>query len=325
MEGVGDKDSSNDLDRAGEDDPPSKQRSDSKDDCQHSTCVKNVPPPGEVSVLNATSKSMQTVFTEPSPPVQITVDQVSSESLSLRWDPPAGEVESYIVTCCHEGDIVQESTDTNKLNLSNLKPGVCYTLEVSTQFRDRRISEPAVTSARTKPSPAVQITVDQVSSESLSLRWDPPAGEVESYIVTCCHEGDIVQESTDTNKLTLSNLKPGVCYTLIVSTQFRDGRISEPAVTSARTKPSPPVQITVDQVSSESLSLRWDPPAGEVESYIVTCCHEGDIVQESTDANKLTLSNLKPGVCYTLEVSTQFRDRRISESAVTSARTNRPE
>ncbi|KAK9524558.1 hypothetical protein VZT92_016941 [Zoarces viviparus] len=131
-----------------------------------------VPPPGEVSVLNATSKSMQTVFTEPNPPVQITVDQVSSESLSLCWDPPAGEVESYIVTCCHEGDIVQESTDTNKLTLSNLKPGVCYTLEVSTRFTNGRISKPAVTSARTKThleSLLEDLGLEQLYPEKLSL------------------------------------------------------------------------------------------------------------------------------------------------------------
>ncbi|XP_068444276.1 interferon-induced very large GTPase 1 [Clinocottus analis] len=108
-----------------------------------------VPPPGEEAVLNATSKAWQSV-TEPNPPAQITVYQVSSESLSLRWDAPAGEVERYTVTCCHEGDVVQESTNTNNLTLSNLKPGLCYSVLVSTQLRDGRISKPAETSTKTK-------------------------------------------------------------------------------------------------------------------------------------------------------------------------------
>ncbi|XP_056299275.1 up-regulator of cell proliferation-like [Pseudoliparis swirei] len=107
------------------------------------------PSPGQVAALNAESKASQSV-TEPNPPVQFAVYQVSSESLSLRWDTPAGEVESYIVTCCHEGDVVQESTDTNTLTLSHLKPGVCYSLLVSTQLRNGRISKPAATSAKTK-------------------------------------------------------------------------------------------------------------------------------------------------------------------------------
>ncbi|XP_034076434.1 interferon-induced very large GTPase 1-like isoform X3 [Gymnodraco acuticeps] len=449
---------------------------------------------------NQSKATLLSVFTEPSPPVQITVDQVSSESLSLHWEPPAGEVESYIVTCCSEGDIMKETTDTNKMTFSNLKPGESYFLEVSTKLRNGRISRPTVTSANTnvpppgevtvvdsdqdtvslgfpptensagfrlqldyscethrgsltvddsspvkvyglipgteytfsitriadngnqskatslsvftEPSPPVQITVDQVSSESLSLHWDPPAGEVESYIVTCCSEGDIMKETTDTNKMTFSNLKPGESYFLEVSTKLRNGRISRPTVTSANTnvpppgevtvvdsdqdtvslgfpptensagfrlqldysceshsgsltvddsspvkvdglipgteytfsitriadngnqskatslsvftEPSPPVQITVDQVSSESLSLHWDPPAGEVESYIVTCCSEGDIMKETTDTNKMTFSNLKPGESYFLEVSTKLRNGRISRPTVTSANTNVP-
>ncbi|TNN40971.1 Up-regulator of cell proliferation [Liparis tanakae] len=107
------------------------------------------PSPGQVAALNAERKASQSV-TEPNPPVQIAVYQATTESLSLRWDTPAGEVESYIVTCCHEADVVLESTDTNTLTLSHLKPGVCYSLRVSTQLRNGRISKPAVTSAQTK-------------------------------------------------------------------------------------------------------------------------------------------------------------------------------
>ncbi|XP_073331714.1 up-regulator of cell proliferation-like [Pagrus major] len=42
--------------------------------------------------------------------------------------------------------------------------------------------------------------------------------------------------TTDTNDLTLSGLSPGVCYSLQVSAQLRNGRRSKPAVTSANTK-----------------------------------------------------------------------------------------
>ncbi|KAM7366084.1 hypothetical protein PAMP_015552 [Pampus punctatissimus] len=102
----------------------------------------SVPPPGEVTAH---------VFTEPSPPVQIKVDQVSSESLSLCWETPAGEVESYIVTCCSEGKIVQDlTTDTNSVTFSSLRPGILYSLQVSAQLKNGRRSKPAVTSSRTK-------------------------------------------------------------------------------------------------------------------------------------------------------------------------------
>ncbi|XP_023202373.1 interferon-induced very large GTPase 1-like isoform X2 [Xiphophorus maculatus] len=86
------------------------------------------------------------------------------------------------------------------------------------------------------PVPPMAIQVSEVSNESLSLQWDKPSGEVESFIVTCCSDGERVQElKTETNSVTFNSLRPGVSYSLHVSTQLRNGTISKPAVTSAKT------------------------------------------------------------------------------------------
>ncbi len=90
------------------------------------------------------------------------------------------------------------------------------------------------------------------------------------------------------------------------------------------TEPSPPMQIDVFEVSSESLSIRWETPPGEVESYVVTCCSDGEIVQQlTTDTNTLTVSNLKPGVCYSLQISAQLRNERTSKLAIISTYTSK--
>uniref|UniRef100_A0A672G9E4 Si:dkey-85k7.12 n=1 Tax=Salarias fasciatus TaxID=181472 RepID=A0A672G9E4_SALFA len=88
-----------------------------------------------------------------------------------------------------------------------------------------------------KRIPPIKITVSNISSESLSLQWDTPADEVESFTVTCCTNGKMVQQvTTDNNSVTLSNLKPAVCYSLQVSARLKDGRRSRPATTTAKTK-----------------------------------------------------------------------------------------
>ncbi|XP_026208537.1 interferon-induced very large GTPase 1 isoform X2 [Anabas testudineus] len=106
------------------------------------------------------------------PPVQIKVSNVSSESLSLHWDTPAGEVENYTVTCCSEGETVQElTTDTNSVTVSRLKPGVCYSLQVTTQLDGRR-SKSTVTSVQTKTkieSILEDLALEQHYREKLSL------------------------------------------------------------------------------------------------------------------------------------------------------------
>ncbi|XP_051284661.1 interferon-induced very large GTPase 1 isoform X4 [Dicentrarchus labrax] len=62
----------------------------------------------------ATSDSKGDCQTDPSvpcPPFKTTVYRVSSEQVSLHLDTPAGEVKSYIVTSCREGETVQENTE----------------------------------------------------------------------------------------------------------------------------------------------------------------------------------------------------------------------
>ncbi|XP_030286145.1 receptor-type tyrosine-protein phosphatase eta-like [Sparus aurata] len=276
---------------------------------------------------NRSKATSLSVFTEPSPPVQVAVYQVSSQSLSLRWDPPAGDVESYIVTCCHEGEIVQEmTTDTNNLTLSNLSPGVCYSLQVSAQLRNGRKSKPAVTSAHTNVPPP-EITVLSVGQETVSFGI-PLTDDSVKYTLEldyCCDTQRDSLMRDDSSTAEVEGLIPGTEYTFSITRIAENGNRSTATSLSVLTEPSPPVQIAVYQVSSQSLSLRWDPPAGEVESYIVMCCHEGEIVQEmTTDTNNLTLSNLSPGECYSLQVSAQLRNGRKSKPAVTSAHTNVP-
>ncbi|XP_032355222.1 up-regulator of cell proliferation-like, partial [Etheostoma spectabile] len=175
-----------------------------------------VPPPGKVTVLSAGQETVSLGFSLPDNSVRYTL-QIDYSCNTQR------------------GSLVTE--DSSTLTVGGLNPGTEYTFSIIRIADNGNQSKATSLSVFTEPSPPVQITVYQVSSESLCLRWDTPAGEVESYIVTCCSEGDIMQElTTDTTNLTLSNLNPGVCYSLQVSTQLRNGRKSEPSVTTVHTK-----------------------------------------------------------------------------------------
>ncbi|XP_031144383.1 interferon-induced very large GTPase 1-like isoform X2 [Sander lucioperca] len=175
-----------------------------------------VPPPGEVTVLNAGQETVSLGFSLPDNSVRYT----------LQLDYSCNTQRDSLIT-----------EDSSTVKVEGLTPGTEYTFSIIRIADNGNRSKATSLSVFTEPSPPLQLTVYQVSSESLSLRWDTPAGEVESYIVTCCSEGDTVQQMTaDTNNLTLSNLNPGVCYSLQVSAQLRNGRISKPTVTSVHTK-----------------------------------------------------------------------------------------
>lgn len=81
--------------------------------------------------------------TDASAPEHLAVYRTQRNKVSALWKHPAGEVKKYHVVCRND-EIVKElsTTDTN-ITVSNLVPGTRYTLEVSTEFADGSISEPA--------------------------------------------------------------------------------------------------------------------------------------------------------------------------------------
>ncbi|XP_047439755.1 interferon-induced very large GTPase 1-like isoform X2 [Mugil cephalus] len=269
----------------------------------------------------------QTDTGEPVPPASVTVSSISSESVSLQWDTPAGEVESYNVTCCSEGETVQElNTDTNSVTFNNLRPGVCYSLHVCALLKNARRSSPTETSATTNVPPPVEATVLHAGVDTVSLGLASSGSSVRYKLhvdYTCKTQGGSV-DLEDCSPVDVVGLNPGTEYTFRITRIAENGNQSTVTSISACTEPVPPASVTVSSISSESVSLQWDTPAGEVESYNVTCCSEGETVQElKIDTNSVTFNSLRPGVCYYLHVCAQLKNGRRSRPTKTSATTER--
>ena len=89
-------------------------------------------------------------FTEAIPPGNVQVTHVSSSTVSLTWETPAGEVEGYVVTCyCDSETHGEQTTDLDSVTFSNLKPGLKYDFHIKTQMKSGGLSQPASTSAHT--------------------------------------------------------------------------------------------------------------------------------------------------------------------------------
>lgn len=100
-------------------------------------------------------------------PGQVAVYRISHNSVSLRWPPPAGEVENYIVTCREGQQIVRKltTTDTN-ITVTDLEQETFYALEVSAELADGSISEPALTLAYTGEGTTFQNKVNSLMFKS---------------------------------------------------------------------------------------------------------------------------------------------------------------
>ncbi|CAL8377407.1 unnamed protein product [Gadus morhua 'NCC'] len=157
----------------------------------------------------------------------------------------------------------EQTTDSDTVTFSDLKPGLKYDFQIKTQLKSGGLSQPALTSAHTDAVPPGNVQVSHVSSSTVSLTWETPAGEVEGYVVTCFYDSEAHREqTTDSDTVTFADLKPGLKYDFQIKTQLKSGGLSQPALTSAHTEAIPPGNVQVSHVSSSTVSLTWEPPAG---------------------------------------------------------------
>ncbi|XP_056431978.1 tenascin-R-like isoform X2 [Gadus chalcogrammus] len=130
-------------------------------------------------------------------------------------------------------DSMKEETD--------LKPGLKYDFQIKTQLKSGGLSHPALASAHTEAIPPGNVHVSHITSSTVSLTWETPAGEVGGYVVTCSCDSEAHREqTTDSNSVTFHDLKPGLTYDFQIKTQLKSGRLSQPALTSAHTELSYP-------------------------------------------------------------------------------------
>ncbi|XP_030193336.1 interferon-induced very large GTPase 1-like [Gadus morhua] len=130
------------------------------------------------------------------------------------------------------------------------------------------------------------------------------------------------EETTESESVTFPDLKPGLKYDFQIKTQLKSGGLSHPALASAHTEAIPPGNVHVSHITSSTVSLTWETPAGEVGGYVVTCSCDSEAHREqTTDSNSVTFPDLKPGLTYDFQIKTQLKSGRLSQPSLTSAHT----
>nr|XP_036881650.1 receptor-type tyrosine-protein phosphatase H isoform X4 [Manis javanica] len=266
----------------------------------------------------------------PNPVRNLSVEAQTTSSISLRWEEPAGpdpQGYTYWVQCSGDGNDTQtQSTANTSARVGGLSPGSVYELSVWAQ-RDGVPSSPETLSAPTAPNPVRNLSVEDQTTSSISLRWEEPAGpdpQGYTYWVQCSGDGNDTQtQSTANTSVRVGGLSPGSVYELSVWAQ-RDGVPSSPEMLSAPTAPNPVRNLSVEAQTTSSISLRWEEPAGpdpQGYTYWVQCSGDGNDTQTQSTANtSVRVGRLNPGSMYELSVWAQ-RDGVPSSPEILSAPT----
>ncbi|XP_067210894.1 tyrosine-protein phosphatase 10D isoform X2 [Linepithema humile] len=261
---------------------------------------------------------------KPNPVLNIT-PIIDSTNVTLEWPRPEGRIETYVIRWwpvdnpadirmknVSEGNDVSDigfeenSVQTEKILVSDLMPGMQYFFVVYTISYDL-VSDISNLTTRTMPliQSEVVVVVDRDQSGSLTLRYTPTpiqSSRFNLYRFRISDEHNTTKErmidDSDT-KVTFVGLTPGKLYNVTVWT-VSDNVESRPLLRQDRLYPEPITAIHAINVNDTRITLTWDVPQGEYDTFEVQYINtEGNYIQNITSVNVITIYDLKPHRNYT--------------------------
>ncbi|XP_061475516.1 tenascin-X isoform X4 [Rhineura floridana] len=288
---------------------------------------------------------------------ELTVSDVTSDSVHLSWTVPTGTFDSFLIQYKDaEGrpQALPVEGGACEVIVPNLVPSRRYKFNLY-GVSGRKRSGPISTDATTATSPVVtteriitqlsldQLSVSDITSDSARLSWTVPTGNFDSFLVQYKDaEGKPQWLPVDgaSRTLTVPNLEPSQRYTFNLYGRYggkRYGPLSVEAVTALsphgkEVLPSQPTlgELSAHDVSSDSLRLSWTVPTGHFDSFLIQYKDaEGNPQALPVDggSREVTVSSLVPSHRYKFNfygVSGHKRIGPISTDAVTAPPIKKP-
>ncbi|XP_045444217.1 receptor-type tyrosine-protein phosphatase beta isoform X3 [Pipistrellus kuhlii] len=237
----------------------------------------------------------------------------SLRSLVVSWSPPAGDWEQYRILLFNDSLVLLNTTvgkeETHYLiDDIGLIPGRQYEVEVIVESGNLKNSKRC--QGRTVPMAVLQLRVKHANETSLGIMWQPPAAEWEKYIISLADRNLLLIHKSlpkDAKEFTFTDLVPGRKYIATVTSISGDFKNS--SSTKGRTVPSSVSGVTVNNSGrNDYLSISWLPAPGDVDNYVVTLSHGGNVVQSfiiAKSVSECSFSSLTPGRLYDVTITTR--------------------
>ena len=302
---------------------------------------------GELSEESEVSESIKTKLPLPGAPGQPTALDVTHDSIKLGWSKPKNHshIKSYRVS--YQSKTVGTDTwttyDTKDAAVNsviqNLSPKTTYVFKVQAQTLDCQFgnesTEYIVMTIAIVSSPPGQPIVDNISHDSVRLRWTKPRKHIEAikgYVVGYCSldfldAWQYYQEITKEEETVIIGLTPNSRYCFAVQAECEDG-LSEKSIISRTIKtlipiPSPPGQPKCLSVTEKSVTLQWAAQyAQHVNKYSVDVCSQPNnwiTFQNTTEQETITITDLCPKTSYIFRLQAHNNRGSSEKSEVSEA------
>ncbi|CAH2325708.1 titin isoform X1 [Pelobates cultripes] len=166
--------------------------------------------------------------TYPTPPVSLSFTNIETNTVSLSWEVPVNMTnvtKTFNINYSNSSSSWTVTVNPLNVTLQNLTSGTNYTITVVTVGARQYQSSPVTVSAFTKPMPVKQLGNNRTTTVSVFLIWNHPDEYRSDYTYRVQIENTssvVINQTTASNQLNVTNLTPGITYTFTVFTQAAD-------------------------------------------------------------------------------------------------------
>ncbi|XP_073903505.1 tenascin-R isoform X2 [Castor canadensis] len=218
---------------------------------------------------------MGSITTGIDPPKDITISNVTKDSVMVSWSPPVASFDYYRVsyrpTQVGRLDSSVVPNTVTEFTITRLYPATEYEISLNS-VRGREESERICTLVHTAMGNPVNLTATNITPTEALLQWKAPTGEVENYVIVLTHfavAGETILVDGVSEEFQLVDLLPSTHYTVTMyatSGPLTSGTIS----TNFSTLLDPPANLTASEVTRQSALISWQPPRADIENYVLT-------------------------------------------------------
>ncbi|KAK7795285.1 hypothetical protein U0070_024101 [Myodes glareolus] len=257
---------------------------------------------------------------------ELTMTDVTQNSVGLSWTVPEGEFDSFLVQYKDRGgqlQVVPVTADQREVTIPGLEPNRKYKFLLYGLAGRKRLGPASVegTTAPLEKTPQPrlgELTVTGETADSLRLSWTVAQGPFDSFLVQYRDrdgQPQTVVVAADQNEVTIEGLQPRRKYKFLLyglAGGKRVGPVSALGVTAPEedmSTPSPTEppeaprlgMLKVTEATPDSLRLSWGVDRGPFDSFVVQYQDtEGQPQALLVDGhqNKVLISGLEPSTSY---------------------------
>ncbi|XP_068929926.1 tenascin isoform X2 [Petaurus breviceps papuanus] len=243
-------------------------------------------------------------------PRDLQISEPTETTLPLLWKRPLAKFDKYRLTHSSskgQQKEVQLPADTTAYVLRGLDPGTEYAIHLVAE-KGRHKSKPARAKGSTKEAPEFgNLAVTDVSWDALKLNWMAADGAYDSFVIQVQEANKLeeVQNFTVSGSLravNITGLQASTPYRITIYGVIQAYRTS-PLTAETSTEETPKLaELTVTEVSWDSLRLNWTTTDGDYENFVIQVQEANQNLTIPGELRSVHVTGLTPATLYRVTI-----------------------